>query len=67
MRVIKTQEIKMVRITSVIPDSIAHLAGIEREDILVSINGFEINDVLDYQFYCTEKKLKIVNYSKNVK
>lgn len=59
MRVIKTQEIKMVRITSVIPDSIAHLAGIEREDILVSINGFEINDVLDYRFYLTEEKIDI--------
>ena len=49
----------MVRITSVMPRSRAEKAGIKPEDILVSINGKEIRDVLDYRFYLAEKKVKI--------
>ena len=49
----------MVRITDVMPRSRAEKAGIKPEDILVSINGKEIRDVLDYRFYLAEKKVKI--------
>ena len=50
----------MVRITDVLPHSRAEKAGIRPEDKLISINGKEIRDVLDYRFYLTEKKVKIV-------
>lgn len=46
----------MVKITSVIPGSRAARAGIEPGDELVSINGEEIRDVLDYRFYLADKK-----------
>ena len=49
----------MVRITDVSPHSRAEKAGIKPEDILVSINGKEICDVLDYRFYLAEKKIKL--------
>ena len=50
----------MVRITDVLPHSRAEKAGIRPEDKLVSINGKEIHDVLDYRFYLAEKKVKLV-------
>ena len=50
----------MVRITDVLPHSRAEKAGIRPEDKLVSINGKEIRDVLDYRFYLAEKKVKLV-------
>jgi putative radical SAM enzyme (TIGR03279 family) len=40
-----------VLIKNVIPDSPADLAGIKAGARLVSIDGFPINDVLDYMFY----------------
>ena len=50
----------MVRITGVSARSRAHSAGLGTGDILVSINGHEISDVLDYRFYLTAKTLDIV-------
>ncbi len=47
----------MVKITSVERGSRAERSGIEAGDILVSINGNEIKDVLDYRFYLTEKSV----------
>ena len=47
----------MVKITDVAPRSRAEKVGIQSGDILVSINGREINDVLDYRFYLAEKKV----------
>jgi len=41
----------MVKITDVLPRSRAEKAGIRADDMLVSINGREINDVLDYRFH----------------
>ena len=38
----------MVRITGVSARSRAHSAGLGTGDILVSINGHDISDVLDY-------------------
>ena len=49
----------MVRITDVMPSSIANSVGIKSGDFLVSINGFDINDVLDYRFYLTEENVEI--------
>ena len=57
---LKERKIKMVRITEVLPHSRAEKAGITPEDILISINGKEIHDVLDYRFYLAEKKIKLV-------
>ncbi len=48
-----------VRITAVVPGSPAARAGICAGWQLEAINQNEIEDVLDYQFYSTEKKLKI--------
>ena len=49
----------MVRITGVMPKSRAKKAGIHPNDMLVSINGREINDVLDYRFYLAEEKILV--------
>ena len=50
----------MVKITQVEKGSYADRAKIKAGDVLVAINGNEINDVLDYRFYLTEKKVKLV-------
>ena len=44
----------MVKITGVEKNSRAAKRGICAGDILMRINGNEINDVLDYRFYLTE-------------
>lgn len=56
-----------VEIMSVIPRSPADKAGIKAGDTLVSINGNEINDVLDYQFYADDAKLEIRLIRRTVK
>ena len=50
----------MVTVHSVTPDSLAHKAGIESGDILISVNGNDVRDVLDYRYYITEKKLTLL-------
>ena len=50
----------MVKITGVEKKSYAEKAGILPGDTLVSIGENEINDVLDYRFYITEKNLQIL-------
>ncbi len=50
----------MVKIFDVIPESLSEKVGILKGDILFSVNKHEINDVLDYRFYLTERKLKLV-------
>ncbi len=47
----------MVIIKNIENGSLAQNAGIKSDDVLVSINGHEINDVLDYRFYLTERKI----------
>lgn len=49
----------MVTICEVLPKSRAARAGICAGDLLISINGHEINDVLDYRFYLAERKLTV--------
>lgn len=46
-----------VRIESVDAGSVCEKHGIKADDVLISINGNEIMDVLDYQFYAAESKL----------
>ncbi|MBE6600779.1 MAG: DUF512 domain-containing protein [Ruminococcaceae bacterium] len=50
----------MVIISSVEQNSYADRAGICGGDVLVSVNGNEIFDVLDYRFYLTERNLALV-------
>ncbi|MBQ8187250.1 MAG: DUF512 domain-containing protein [Clostridia bacterium] len=47
----------MVEITGVFPHSRAARAGIREGDILLEINGYAINDVLDYRFRLAEDKV----------
>ena len=47
----------MVEITGVFPHSRAQRAGIREGDILLEINGHQINDVLDYRFRLADEKI----------
>lgn len=49
----------MVKITEVESASRAESCGIRAGDVLISVNGNEINDVLDYRFYLTERKVAL--------
>ena len=42
-------------ITSVMPDSIAEEVGIEENDILLSVNGEKIVDIIDYRFLTNDE------------
>ncbi len=53
------RRIDMVKITSVDKHSRANKAGIKKDDILISINGHEIFDVLDFRFYLAEERVDI--------
>ncbi len=50
----------MVPITDVLPRSRAARAGLCAGDVLVSLNGHEIHDVLDYRFYLADEKIVLV-------
>jgi len=47
-------------VTGVVVKSPAFRAKIKSGDVLVTVNGHEINDVLDYMFYCAEDRLELV-------
>ena len=49
----------MVKIAAIDPNSRAEKIGIKVDDILVSLNDREINDVLDYRFHLANKHLDI--------
>lgn len=49
----------MVRIIKVLQGSIAEECGICENDLLKSINGHEIKDVLDYRFYLADEKIDL--------
>ena len=59
----------MVKITVVDNNSRAAKAGICENDMLVSINGREINDVLDYRFHLANKNIElcIIRNEQNLK
>lgn len=44
-------------VTNVIPDSIAEEVGIEINDILLSINGEKIVDIIDYRFLTVDEEI----------
>ena len=50
----------MVKITEVEAGSAAEKANVRAGDTLISINGNEIVDVLDYRFYLAEKKVSLL-------
>ena len=50
----------MVRIEKIISDSIAEECGIVQNDILLSVNGHEIKDVLDYRFYLADCEIELM-------
>ncbi len=50
----------MVRIKSVLPNSLCAKAGICENDFLIKVNGNEITDVLDYKYYTSDKKLTLL-------
>ena len=50
----------MVKITDISKRSYAAKSGILSGDTLISINGNEINDVLDYRFYLTEPSVNLL-------
>ncbi len=49
----------MVTVKKVIPGSAADKVGLAAEDIIISINSNQINDVLDYRYYLTEKHITL--------
>ena len=49
----------MVTVTDVAAGSPAALVGILPGDFLISVNGHEIRDVLDYRFYLTERRVTL--------
>jgi putative radical SAM enzyme (TIGR03279 family) len=50
----------MVIIKEIIKNSLADKAGIKKASKLLSINGFAINDILDYDYYNKEKNMTLV-------
>ncbi len=48
----------MVTVKNVVKGSIAEKIGFSAGDIIIDINGHNINDVLDYRFYLTECRVK---------
>ncbi len=50
----------MVKIIGIEPDSYAETAGIKENDSLISVNGFEIKDILDYRYRTCANELVIV-------
>ena len=47
----------------VLPQSIAEELGIEPGDRLLAINGQEIMDVFDYQYYIKDEYIEVLNSS----
>ncbi|MDJ1174565.1 TIGR03279 family radical SAM protein [Roseofilum capinflatum] len=51
--------IRPAKISQVLPDSIAAEIGFEPGDAIVSINGTNPRDLIDYQFLCTDEILDL--------
>ena len=56
--VLKETNIKNI-ISKVYPDSIAEEVGIEVGDVLVSINGEVIEDIIEYKFFLSDEYLEV--------
>ncbi|MGY6528459.1 MAG: TIGR03279 family radical SAM protein [Cyanobacterium sp.] len=59
---------KPARISKILPQSIAEEIGFEIGDSIVSINGMQPRDLIDYQFLCSDEYLElevIDKYGKN--
>lgn len=54
------ESIKKHRIVSVDPDSLAFEAGVEAGDVLLSVNGEQITDIIDYEDLITNEEVIIV-------
>ena len=52
-------------ISEIIRGSIAEEMGLEPGDAIISINGNEIEDIFDYQYYSMDSELSIVVESKD--
>lgn len=50
----------MVKITEIEKGSRLYGCGVREGDVLISVNGNEIRDVLDYRFYITERELTLL-------
>lgn len=50
----------MVTVSAVDVGSKAEAAGILPGDILLSVNGNDISDILDYRYYITEKRIELL-------
>lgn len=50
----------MVKITEIEKGSRMYGCGVREGDVLISVNGNEIRDVLDYRFYITERELSLL-------
>jgi putative radical SAM enzyme (TIGR03279 family) len=51
--------INPAKITTVLPDSIAAEIGFEAGDAIISINGQQPRDLIDYQFLCADEFLEL--------
>nr|WP_256970523.1 PDZ domain-containing protein [Caldicellulosiruptor bescii] len=49
----------MLRVSKVAEKSLAHKCGIVEGDMILSINGNKINDLLDYMYYSKDESLVI--------
>ncbi|QUH27292.1 DUF512 domain-containing protein [Serpentinicella alkaliphila] len=58
MSYLKETNVKNI-ISKVYPNSIAEEVGIEVGDVLVSINGEEIEDIIEYKFFLSDEYLEI--------
>ncbi len=50
----------MVTVKAVKVGSPAYKKGVKAGDVIISVNGNDIKDVLDYRFYITERKVKFL-------
>lgn len=59
----------MLEIVHVLPGSSASRLGLAAGDVAVSINGLEVNDVIDFQFFSAEERivLKVLKNGRDLK